>query len=331
MSRIRIADIARACDVSASTVMRCVHQNGYVSEENRKKIEETIQKSGYLPNRAAQGLRRKDANMIGCVVPLSFPNTFFLRVENAIEDAVTRHNFRFLSLTCNGQEANEKAITREFLSNMVSGIVFVSPCSRKHVEEVLKFDVPVVVIERDYGNLNVNRILFDDATSTELAINHFVKNNHKNIGFIGVNSEHKVEKDRIDGYKKCVQKNGLSLSLTNVHLVNDFTLENGYAATKAIFENGKPPTALFIASDLLACGALQYFYEKRIRIPDDVSVIGYDNSYSAFTSPALTTVAVPFDEVGDRIARIFNRPKDEPAENYTIQPMLIERQSVKKL
>jgi LacI family transcriptional regulator len=161
-----------------------------------------------------------------------------------------------------------------------------------------------------------------------------IENGHRKIAFIGRKPVHDVERDRYEGYIAAMHNAFGDAYLGDIHLVKGYSFENGYMAARDIFESGEKPTAIYTSADILAVGVLQYLYEKNIRIPDDISMISFDNTYSSIIPPKLTTVANHFDEIGkNAVEMIVERIKKDRSicKTLIIDPYIIDRGSVKNI
>jgi DNA-binding LacI/PurR family transcriptional regulator len=219
---------------------------------------------------------------------------------------------------------------------MVEGIIFTGgiQSSKKAIKEVIDKQMPVVMIERPLDMAGVDKVLIDDMAGSAAAADAFLAMGHKTMGFIGEKpGSQRVEHGRFYGFKQALEKNNRPLKDQLIVFVRDYTVECGYDAMKRLIEqNGKNrPTACLITADTLACGALQYLYDAKLRVPEDISVIGYDNTLSTFCSPPITAVALPYNEIGDTAVSLFwERQEQNRRIDKTVQlsPFIVDRGSV---
>ena len=341
MPQVRMSDVAREANVSLATVVRVVHNNGYVSEKSRESVENAIKRLGYIPNRIAQGLKNKSSRLIGHVLPFSYKNPFFAQIGAALDKAVNNAGYHVLTVISQSDADREAILVDDLVGHMADGIVFTSDTTVKPemLEWLVKREIPTVMIERSGNTPGIDRVLADNAAGSYAAASYIIGKGHKRIGFIGVkstsNTEYdSVENDRFIGYRKALADNGIAVDEKLVRFVGDYTGECGYDAAKGLLSEDFPPTALLMASDLFASGALQYFYEAGIRVPDDISIVGYDNTLSAQLSPPVTSVAYPMNEIGEAAMQmIIERSTGGRrfSKTVTMSPFLIDRDSVKVL
>jgi LacI family transcriptional regulator len=339
MSTARIKDVAKHAGVSEATITRVVNDRGYVAEKTRKKVLNSISVLEYVPNRMASALKSRRTGIIGNVLPLSLDNPFFSTITVALKNAARQYNYQILPMYHDPERLHGEHLVREALSHMTEGIIFTGciPTQEKSIKAVLNKRIPVIMIERPLNMTGVDKLLLDDFSGSSLAADKFLGMGHESFGYIGREfGSEVVERNRFNGFKDTLEKAGFPLRQKNIVFVPEYCAHYGYAAMKQIVErNGKNrPTACLIASDTLVCGALQYLYDAKLRVPDDISIIGYDDTLSALCSPPITSVAVPYDEIG-RIAIHLFRERQEQNRQFDkavqLGPFIADRGSVADL
>ncbi|AEF80160.1 LacI family DNA-binding transcriptional regulator [Leadbettera azotonutricia] len=336
MPNVRIKDVAKHAGVSEATITRVVNNKGYVAEKTRKKVLKSIEILEYIPNRMASALKSRRTGIIGNVLPLSLDNPFFSKIAVSLKNAALKYDYQILPMYHEQDKKLEDRLLQEAISRMAEGIIFTADIqsSPKAISEVLNKQIPVIMIERPLKMNGVDKVLLDDFSGSIAATEKFLEFGHKAIGFIGKElRSNSVEINRFSGYKHALEKNGVLVDEKLTVLVNNYTVENGYDAMKQIIRRSgrKKPTACLIASDTLVCGALQYLYDARLRVPEDISIIGYDNTLSTLCSPPITSVALPYDEIGSVAISLFLERREQNRNfDKTIQlsPYLLDRGSV---
>jgi LacI family transcriptional regulator len=335
MALVTIAEIADRAQVSRSTVVRALNKKGYVSADKRALIESVAEELGYVPNKIAQGLKTQSSKMIGHIMPSSYPNPFFAQISNSIENAARRLGYSVLTMITDRDIDREKGMIEDLLGRMVDGIVFTSTFTSDPIRKVADLKVPIVMIERADDMDNVDAIMSKDQDGSLMATTHLIERGHRHIAYIGHRPIYQVEKNRMAGFAKAMKLHFDRSELSGcMELVDQYTPEEGYDAVKRLFARDSSFSALFVGSDILAVGVMQYFYEKRIRVPDDISVIGFDNTYSVTMAPQLTTVALPVDVMGRKAVEIIHNRTTNPdarMKRYRLSPELLERDSVRNL
>jgi LacI family transcriptional regulator len=336
MPSARIKDVAEHAGVSEATITRVVNNRGYVAAETRKGVLKSIKTLKYIPNRMASALKSNHTGIISNVLPLAPDNPFFSRIAVSLKDAALKYNYQILPVYHEKNTKLRDRLLRDPVSRMVEGIIFTAKItvSPNSIKEILSKQIPVIMIERPLKMSGVDKVLLDDFAGSAIGVNKFLQLGHKRIGFIGQEpGADAVEHNRFNGYQRTLEENNLKTDEKTCVFVDEYKVEAGYDAMKKIIERSgkKRPTACFIASDTLACGALQYLYDARIRVPEDISIIGHDNTLSILCSPLITSVSCRYDEIGSAAISLFlerrnqNRRTDKVIQ---VSPYLLDRGSV---
>lgn len=330
---IKMSDVAKAAGVSLATVGRVLHNNGYVSEEKRKEIERIIKETGYIPNKIAQGLKRSRSKIIGHLT-LFNTNMQFKEISSAVNAAASNSGYHVLTLTSHHGLGEEEQQINDLIGHRVDGIIITSyhSISEELIGRLIEQNIPVVMIERTYEMPMVDRIVINDRDSSLGAVRHMVHKGHRRIAFIGAEPGHQVEADRYTGYLDALNEAGIVPHEEWVKVMPEYSVEAGRKAIGNLLNAKQPPTAIFMTSDIYACGVMQILYERGLRVPDDLSLIGYDNTLSALLSPPITSVGLPFKEIGDHALRLLLRRMNDntaPSCAIGIDPFLMDRHTVR--
>ena len=334
---VRIADIAKAASVSPATVTRVIHSNGYVSETKRQKVTQAIEQLGYVPNMIASGLRKRKPLFIGHVLPVSSENPFFARICNAVNETAESAGYHVLTALRQIEAAKERAVIENLIGLMVDAIVFTGNTASdvKAINWILSQGVPVVMVERPLRGSQVDAVLLDSTSGAALATSHIIIKGHTDIGFVGLKFEkHEVEYQRYQGFVSSLSAHGLKLKKEWVIYAPDYTVEYGRQAMNELLALENRPTAVFITSDVIACGALQALYEKGLHVPEDMSIVGFDNTLSSQCSPQLTSIEMQLEQAGaTAVDMIVERKKGNRTGVKTVMlsPILVDRGSVKQI
>ena len=331
---MRLIDIAKAANVSTATIVRVISKNGYVSEKTRKNVEHAIEKYGYFPNKIARSLRTKTTNMIGLIMPQSSTNPFFAQILDAVTRAAHDAGYHIITLITNYDMETERGLVEEMSAIKVDGIIFASSTFPDVVTKTVKSNVPVVMIERPNDVYGINKVLVDDIEGSYLATRHLIEKGHTELAYIGQKLDGTVEINRHEGFLKACRESGITVAGEMIRFVDKYTYENGFSAALEILKQNVRPTGILAASDILAIGVLQCFHEAGIKVPDDISVIGYDNTLSQMTTPKLTSIGFPMDEIGKyAIQMIVDKIQNQhtSTKTITLSPYMVQRDSVKSL
>lgn len=334
-NNVKMSDIAKAAGVSLATVGRVLHKSGYVSEENREKIERLIQELGYVPNKMAQGLKNSQSRLIGHLVVFN-PNMLFAKISLAVNKVALEHGFHVLTMTGHQNMDEEEAQINELIGHRVNGVIISSNVRipQALVQKLVDLKIPVVMIERTYAMSQVDCIRVDDLNGSLEAVQHLIEHGHRRIGFIGMQLFHEVERLRYRGYGAALSKAGIEISDEYICLMPEYSVEAGYQAMEALTKLAQPPTAVFATSDLFICGVMQSLHRQGKRVPEDVSLVGYDDTLSTLLAPPITSVGLSLDDIGKHAIELLLHRMSEvqsPARIVTIKTILIDRQSVSTL
>jgi DNA-binding LacI/PurR family transcriptional regulator len=317
-SAMTLRDVAARAGVSTSTVARVVHSNGYVAEETRERVEAAMREGGFRLNAVASGLKRRRSATIGTLLHETLPNPFFAEVALGIEHGASEHGYNVLIHNAGGRADHERAGVDAFLSQQVEAIIFAKPLDAQNVELAHRAGVVVVEVEKPLFS-GGGTVLVDNYVGATAAMRHLLELGHEHIGFIGEPSREtpidgrpvdRVVNERLAGYRDELARHGVAVDESLI-VVGDYpsdagwpSLRTGYDYTTTLLEQHPAVTAVFAGSDLLASGALQALYERRIRVPDEASVIGFDDTYAKHLAPPLTTVRQPMFEMGEAAATL---------------------------
>ena len=303
-----LRDVAARAGVSTSTVARVVHSNGYVAEETRARVERAMEEGGFRLNAIASGLKSRRSTTIGTVLHETLPNPFFAEVALGIERRASEQGYNVLVANASGSFAQERAGVEAFLSQRVAAIVFAKPVDALNVELAHRAGVAVVEVERPLFGRG-GRVLVDDYAGAVAAVRHLVELGHERIGFLGEPAGEGPD-GRLAGYRDAVAEHG-AVSDDTLVVLGEYTRDTGWPSLRTghdymarLLEAEPRATAVLAASDLLAAGALQALYERRIRVPDDFSVVGFDDTFAQHLAPSLTTVRQPMFEMGVRAVEL---------------------------
>ena len=243
MQNIKMTDVAKAAGVSLATVGRVIHNNGYVSESNREKINKAIEDLGYVPNKMARSLKSNHSKMLGHFVIFN-ENMLYARIGSAINEAAAENGYSIFTLTAYRDSDDENALIDEFISRKVDGVIITSNDSvpAKTVEKLIKLKIPTLMIERAYDLPMVDRVLVNDVGGAQRAVEELISKGKKSIGYIGRMSDgYFVEEDRKVGYINALEQSKVPFNEKLMAEMDSYSCESGYLGAKLIYENGEIP------------------------------------------------------------------------------------------
>ena len=311
-----LRDVAQIAGVSTATVARVLHNNGYVANETRIAVERAVEQTGYRLNLLARNLRQQRTNVIGHILYAIAPNPFYAQVALGVEQEAFSHGYSVLAFNVQGHPERERIGVETLIARQVDAILFTTPAAASNVQLALDSGRPVVQVERPTG-VRTSCVLVDNYAGSVMAVEHLIELGHNAIAFIGASYRHDlskasqlVDERRHIGYLDTMHKHGIPVQDRWVRLGRHYSIEgrgspgDGYRFTGEFLDAPVRPTAIFGSSDFLAAGAYQAIYERGLRIPQDISVVGYDDTLGEYLAPPLTTVAQPMSEIGAVACRL---------------------------
>jgi LacI family transcriptional regulator len=328
--KMTIGEIARIAGVSKTTVSRVLNNKPDVDPSTREKILNLIAKYDFQPNAFAKAISLQKSNHIGLIIPHKaeyvFSNPFYTEVMRGVSTKVDEQNYYLL--ICYAHEANYLDIYRQ---KRVDGFVLLSPGSfHKNIIKTLNEEnVPFVSTAQISDEDDMTFVDVDNFYGATLVMEHLVDLGHRRIAYLGKPSL-KSSQDRLNGYSSILQKYRLPYDESLVLITDTSSVESGHAYTAKLLDVEPPPTAIFLANDVMAIGAFKAIQERGLRVPQDVSVVGYDDiPFAQYLNPPLTTVRQPMFDKGAQAARLLIESletKDTP-QSVILDVTLIVRKS----
>ncbi len=342
MSEITIREIAQRCGVGVSTVSRAINNHSDINPETKQRIMDVIRETGYIPNNSARNLKRTDARCIGVLVK-GITNPFFTPMIEKIEQETEKRGYALVLRHVEAYE-NEVDVALELeKEKRLRGIIFLGGSSKHSADKMKQLNVPVIFatigsdISDELSRNSYSTVSVDDALESRKIVEYLIGLGHKRIAILSEgNDEPSVVRLRLEGYKDALKSHGLKVDDKLISYVDKriYTMKNGYEATKRLIDSGVKFTALFCISDVLAVGALRAFADAGIRVPEDVSVAGFDGQELAeFSVPRLTTLKQPLDDISEETIRlIFDLIEEKRGHKHLIFPgELIKAESTRKI
>jgi LacI family transcriptional regulator len=316
-----LKDVARLAGVSTATIARVLHKNGYVAAETRQTVEAALAESGYRLNAVAQGLRIRRTFTLGHVLQRIAPNPFFAGVALGAQEEADRHGCGVVVVNTQGDPERERLGVETLIRRRVDAILFTTWTDGANVQRVVVAGIPVVQVER-FADIETHRVTIDNHVGAREAVEHLLGLGHERIGFIGVSPDYapppnpaveippkhrRIEQERLGGYLDALRASGLPERVDLIDLGGTYyAVDHARAVVRRWLRRRaeEQPTAIFATCDMLAAGVLQELYAHGVRVPDDLSVIGFDDTYACYLTPPLTTVEQPTHEIGQAAARL---------------------------
>ncbi|MGE5614919.1 MAG: LacI family DNA-binding transcriptional regulator [Bacillota bacterium] len=299
LKNITIKDIAKKANVGVSTVSRVLNSSAPVSKQTKKKVLMAIEQMNYIPNEMARGLVKRNSKSIAFMIP-EIQNPFYPEILQSIEEVTSKHGFS-LSIYITNQDPNkEKYYLDEMYARRMSGVIII--CTSIQDKEFIKKvqqRMEILSIHADIDD--VDYIDTDSRKGTREIVNYLISLGHTKIGFIGYRFNITALNNRLMGYMDALKEHNIPVNPE--YIIEGLALENpGYNTAKRLLQLKDRPTAIHCFNEYVACGAYAAIKEAKLRIPEDISITGYDNlKITGLLSPSLTTVAQPIATMG-RIA-----------------------------
>lgn len=308
-ANLTMKDIARELGVSVATVSRALQNSPRISEERKQIIQQYAREHNFTPNILAESLRNskvKPMKIIGVIIP-EIVHYYFSTVLQGIEEEASAHGYRIMVAQSNEQYEREVQLCQSFYENKVCGII-VSQAKDTHkydhFQKLLDMGVPLVFYDRICTGINASMVVVDDYMAAFNAVNYLISRGCRRIAYFGSQMNLEIAKNRYNGYKDALLKNGLPFdeSLTRI-------CDNRHDAemmTPSLFEGDKYPDSFFAVNDDTALGILYSVKHMGLRVPEDISICGFTNGVGAVSSdPMLTTVEQQGIKVGEEAADVL--------------------------
>ncbi len=328
---IKIQDVAKKAGVSVSTVSRVLNGKSDVASETQARILSIIDDLGYATNLAARSMRSRKKNLVGLIMPdIAYP--FAIEVMKGVNRAIAESEFDLLVYTTGDVRKSESALHEQkyvsLLTNSISdGVILVAPVAGE-----FNIDAPIVSIDPLVSNPHYPAVHATNYQGALDAMEYLLKLGHKRIGYISGRPGLESSNRRLKGYQDALEKAGIPLDETLI-VSGDYTTETGIRCTKELLSLNQPPSAIFASNDQMAIGAFQVAQEFGLQIPNDLSVVGFDNITES-KYMGLTTVDQFISEMGyvatHMLIKLINgQPLEE--QTYKMQTQLVVRTSCREI
>ncbi|MDU7439793.1 MAG: LacI family DNA-binding transcriptional regulator [Clostridium sp.] len=331
--KITIQDVAEKANVSVATVSRVMNGNYPVKAETRETVLKVIKELNYIPNMQARELTKQKSTTIGVVVP-SINNMFFTELVYGIENELKTNSLSIILACTNGDSDEEQKCVNNLISRNVSGIIVAGPDTeniKAKLYDNISHKIPLVFINSEYMDSNISYVSNDEASGAKIALNYLLDNNHKDILFVRGKDSYSYDiKEKI--YKEIMAKNFDSSKIINIGNGNTSdTVDNTMNIFLDILNNSSS-TAVFACNDLMAVGVLNACKKLGIKVPNEISIIGYDNiPLSKFVEPKLTTMDQNMFFLGANAAQLLVEKIDcdnKFSKRIILNNSLVERETV---
>jgi DNA-binding LacI/PurR family transcriptional regulator len=325
-----ISDVASKAGVSNATVSRVLAQKPHVREDVRKRVLKAVEELGYQPSRVARSLRVRTSQTIGLIIS-DIQNPFFTSLVRAVEDQAYAHKYTIFLCNSDENPYKESLYVDLMLSERVAGVI-ITPTreTSSPVRRLQEAGIPVVLVDRRIQDQELDSVMVDNVAAARDLVSHLLDQGHRRIGAILASPEITTGRERFQGYETALAEREIALDSTLVRtgLPKEVL---GYQFACELLSLPEPPTAIFTGNNLLTLGALRGINDRGLAIPEDVSLVGFDDmEWTSLIKPRLTVVAQPTYAIGRSAADIIlKRIADptHPVEQIVFKPEIQIRES----
>jgi DNA-binding LacI/PurR family transcriptional regulator len=315
---ITVKDIARKAGVSHSTVSRALHGHPLISEETRERVQQIALELGYRPSAAARTLKTRRSKVLG-VVLRNIDDPFFSEILQGIEEITQTGGYSLFIAAINRDLERKPDIVQTMVEHRVEGVIICSASfSEEQSRQFLRYGVPIVVVNNHSIEDFRYSIYHDDIDGSRQVTRHLLDLGHKKIAYLGNSVSGRVTLDRLTGFRQEMVSAGIDVPAEYIHEVAGGGTEDGLAAANVLLDLPTRPTAVVCYNDMMAIGLLKGLHQAGLRVPQDISVTGFDNIvFSAYTNPPLTTLDQPKRFIGAEAARLLLELLDTPLDEQS--------------
>lgn len=335
--QVTIKDIARELGVSVSTVSRALKDHPDISPQTKKLVKELAERLHYKPNPIALSLRNQRTNIIGVIVP-EIMHFFFSSVIAGIDEMAMSKGYNVMFFQSNEQYEREVLNVQTLINSRVDGVLLsLAKESERfgHIKQLIENNTPVVFFDRDCEEIQADKVIVDDFDGAMNAVEYLIKTGCKRIAHFAGPKHLNISYLRKRGYITALEKHGLEVD--DDLIIKCDSYDQASVVTRELMQRDNRPDAIFTVNDLTAVGALNTIKGMGIKIPEDVSIIGFtDGLVSSVTDPLLTTVSQHGFEIGQKSAELLIKRIESNEENYKpvteiVKTKLVVRNSTRKL
>ncbi|HMC00451.1 MAG TPA: LacI family DNA-binding transcriptional regulator [Flavobacteriaceae bacterium] len=328
MKPITLKQIAETLGLSVATVSKALRNYPDVSEKNKKRVNDLARSLNYVPNPSAVNLRTHKSKTIGVIIPATVHN-FFSNVINGILEIAEKEEYLVILMQSNENYELEKRQVDLLINKNVDGILMAlsnKTNNFSHIQKILDFGIPLTLFDKISKSINCSKVIIDDRTAAYNAVTHLIKKGHRKIAHFRGDLIPQNSIDRFLGYKQALIDNDIAYDSSLVFMCNNNNdFDDGYNAAKKLYGKfGNSIDAIFCITDVVATGALKYFKDNNIKVPEDIALFGFSDWFmSSVITPALSTVHQPGYEMGKESAKILfseidNKFKGKPISYKTV-------------
>jgi LacI family transcriptional regulator len=335
--RVTLKDVAREAGFSVGVISRVLNNYGYFSEETKSKVLKAAQRLNYQPSTIARSLKTNKTKAIGVIIS-DVVLYFFTAFVRGVEDVANQNGHVVILCDTDENAIKEREYLLALYERNVDGLIISpSPGNHSYLKKIARGGTPIVLVDRKIGGLRAPAMLVDNEIGAYEAVNFLIGLGHRRVGIITGLRGVTTTTERLSGYQRALKEHGIPLDLELVKPGND-RIDRARQATNDFLKMDRVPTALFVSSEAMITGALQVLKENKIKIPREISLVGFDDpTWASFTEPPLTTVRQPSYSMGILACQTLFKKMNSTApnktgdENVILRPELIIRESCRRI
>ena len=303
-----IQDVAKRAGVSIATVSRVLNGRDHVNENVIARVRAAAQELQYQPSRAARALRANQATIIGLLIT-DIQNPFFTALVRGVEDVAQRNGYSLILCNSDEDPQKEQRYIEVLCAERVAGVIIAPTREQQRALKLFReHNIPVVAVDRRVKDTETDVVLVDNVRGAREATAHLLANGYRRIGMISGPTTTTTGWERLEGYRQALHEAGIERDPA-LERIGSFKEESGRQLTYELLDVVRPIDALFVANNLMTLGALAALHECKLRVPDDIAMVGFDEMpWASLHTISLTTVTQPVYEIGSTAAlRLFQR------------------------
>lgn len=325
-----IKDVAARAGVSFTTVSHVLNETRPVSADARRRVLAAVEEIGYLPSAVARSLRKSETKIIGVLVP-NVNNPFFAELVVGVEECCRLAGYSVFLCNSDNNPKRQQQYMRTLLEKRVDGLLLSSAGDAAALARIFKMaTVPTVTVDRLVAGARADRVSVNNQDGAYKAVQHLVNLGHRRIGCISGPAEFEVTLERVEGWRRAQEDAGWQADEAML-MEADFSSAGGYEAARRLLLEQPGMTALFASNDLMALGALRAAAEQGVRVPQQLSIVGFDDiELSSYVFPGMTTVGCSIKELGREAGRVLIDRIENPGaplKDVQLTPRLVLRES----
>ena len=305
--RTGLKEVAETAGTSIATASRVLNNTGYIAEETRTRVLQAAASLNYSPNLRAKGLRQQRSHFIGLLLP-NLLNAYYTTLANAISQLLAGRDYQILLSSTRDDPAIQETTLRQLAGYDVAGLIWVpAEPDKKLLQFIQDQQIPAVSIVRKVANSLLDTIVFEDFDGSQAAAQHLISLGHRRIAYIGGDVKYNSNLDRWQGYLNAIRGAGLPVEESLIKLG---TLRSTWGAIAAdeLLHLPSPPTAIFVASNAIMAGVMRILQQNRIRVPEDISLICFDDlDWFSFFNPPISAVATSYQRLAEAAVELLLR------------------------